>query len=148
MTRAFGRGALVIAAAITMILTFGVAANATPRHPARVSGSDDQATVSVSPRATDERCTTVPSGTDDVCVNKTDGRVFGVIYGLDISDLTQVVYQCDGFGHNCGAFIASHGNPTSSKPVSFGHTYRNCASFTDVEGNRWVFKCSPYVTGN
>ena len=114
---------------------------------APASAESAQPRLSAAPAVTDNQCNTLLPF-NDVCVIKTDGQVFGAITGVDIFDLTQVVYQCDGLGHNCGIIIASHANPTSSKPVSFGHTYKNCAGFTDIAGNRWVNVCSPFVTGN
>jgi hypothetical protein len=98
--------------------------------------------------AQDRRCTTVASGTNDVCVIKEDGMVWGEITGSVLSDPTLIVWICDGFGDNCGRLSANHGRSVSKKPVSFGHTYKADGTFTDIIGNRWNNVYSPYVTGN
>jgi hypothetical protein len=139
-------GPMILGGAIALLIAASASAEPARTGQSSRDGASSRMALPAFAAATDERCTLLPF--NEVCVNKTNGQVFGVIYGGPYFDLTQVVYQCDGLGHNCGVFIASHGNPTSSKPVSYGHVYKNCAGFTDVDGDRRLNVCSPFVTGS
>jgi hypothetical protein len=131
LARMVGTAVLTVATAAVMAVTTGSVASA-----------------DVSVLAQDRRCTQVASGTNEVCVVKDNGMVWGEITGRVLSDPTLVVWICDGFGHDCGRLSANHGRSVSPKPVSFGHTYKAEATFTDIIGNRWNNVFSPYVTGN
>jgi hypothetical protein len=86
------------------------------------------------------------AGGSQVCINVFTDGVFAdveVIFDANFHSVTVAALQCSGTGSNCGTIAARSdvGHlwtffATSTKPFSFGHTYKAVASWTDPAGVR------------
>ena len=70
---------------------------------------------------------------------------------LHATKMTVFVVQCDGLGHNCGTISAASSSGanyirTSTKPYSFGHTWKTCGSVDDNDGLHLVNVCTALTT--
>lgn len=84
-----------------------------------------------------------------------DAESYGTQSGYGFYNVTVAVSQCDGTGNNCGTIAARSDTSytwqyfsPSSKPYSFGHTYKSQGSWTDAlyPNTRYIGVNSPLAS--